>query len=143
MIPEWKLQLMANHIFRNYLADKEKVLALANSMLEAHINDTDEIIDYSKIIEEKKQELEKLTRKLDNYIEMRAEGEISKEQFTAKTADAKAAISKLKAEISEMEAMAGEPTETVPNYNEKLTVLQYALEQYTNADTIIAGIPTK
>ena len=30
--------------------------------------------------------------------------------------------------------MAGEPTETVPNYNEKLTVLQYALEQYTNAD---------
>ncbi len=134
MIPEWKLQLMANHIFREYLADKEKVLALANSMLEAHINDTDEIIDYSKIIEEKKQELEKLTRKIDNYIEMRAEGEISKEQFTAKTADTKAAISKLKAEISEMEALAGEPTETVPNYNEKLTVLQYALEQYTQAD---------
>ena len=134
MIPEWKLQLMANHIFRNYLADKEKVLALANSMLEAHINDTDEIIDYSKIIEEKKQELEKLTRKIDNYIEMRAEGEISKEQFTAKTADTKAAISKLKAEISEMEALAGEPTETVPDYKEKLTVLQYALEQYTNTD---------
>ena len=134
MIPEWKLQLMANHIFREYLADKEKVLALANSMLEAHINDTDEIIDYSKIIEEKKQELEKLTRKIDNYIEMRAEGEISKEQFTAKTADTKAAISKLKAEISEMEALAGEPTETVPDYKEKLTVLQYALEQYTNTD---------
>ena len=65
---------------------------------------------------------------------MRAEGEISKEQFTAKTADTKAAISKLKAEISEMEALAGEPTEAVPDYKEKLTVLQYALEQYTNAD---------
>ena len=134
MIPEWKLQLMANHIFRNYLADKEKVLALANSMLEAHINDTDEIIDYSKIIEEKKHELEKLTRKIDNYIEMRAEGEISKEQFATKTADTKSAISKIKAEISEMEALAGEPTETASDYKEKLTVLQYALEQYTNAD---------
>ena len=32
IIPEWRLQMMANLIFRDYLAEKDKVLALANSM---------------------------------------------------------------------------------------------------------------
>ena len=41
MIPEWRLQMMANLIFRKYLSEKEKVLALANSILEAHIGDTE------------------------------------------------------------------------------------------------------
>lgn len=33
IIPEWRLQMMANLIFRDYLAEKDKVLALANSMV--------------------------------------------------------------------------------------------------------------
>ena len=33
MIPEWRLQMMANLIFRKYLSEKDKVLALANSIL--------------------------------------------------------------------------------------------------------------
>ena len=39
MIPEWRLQMMANLIFRKYLSEKDKVLALANSILEAHIGE--------------------------------------------------------------------------------------------------------
>ena len=133
MIPEWKLQLMANHIFRNYLMQRDKVLALANSMLEAHISDTDEITDYTELIEQRKSRIIKLSRKLDNYIEMRAEGEIDKAAFTEKTAEIKADITKLNAEIEELEAKQIRKPE-VTDYTEKLTVLQYALEQYTNAD---------
>lgn len=133
MIPEWKLQMMANHIFRNYLMQRDKVLALANSMLEAHIGDTEEITDYSEIIEYKKSRTVKLSRKLDNYIEMRAEGEIDKEAFTTKTAEIKAEITRLNAEIEELEAKQNKEPEIV-DYKDKLTVLQYALEQYTNAD---------
>lgn len=133
MIPEWKLQMMANHIFRNYLMQRDKVLTLANSMLEAHIGDTEETTDYSEIIEQKKSRTVKLSRKLDNYIEMRAEGEIDKDAFTAKTAEIKAEITKLNAEIEELEAKQNKEPE-ITDYKEKLTVLQYALEQYTNAD---------
>lgn len=133
MIPEWKLQMMANHIFRNYLMQRDKVLALANSMLEDHISDTDEITDYSELIEQKKSRTVKLSRKLDNYIEMRAEGEIDKEAFTTKTAEIKSEITKLNAEIEELEAKQNKEPEIV-DYKDKLTVLQYALEQYTNAD---------
>ena len=42
MIPEWRLQMMANLIFRKYLSQKDKVLALANSILENYNGNTDE-----------------------------------------------------------------------------------------------------
>lgn len=132
MIPEWRLQMMANHIFRNYLTEKDKVLALANSMLEAHINDTEIIEDNTDIIQYKKDELEKANRKLDNYIEMRAEGEISKEIFKRKIAELETTILKLQAEITELDVV--KPETEIVDYFEKLTVLQYALEQYTNWD---------
>ncbi|MDD6276092.1 MAG: hypothetical protein PUB20_04645 [Clostridia bacterium] len=125
--------MMANYIFRKYLSEKDKVLALANSMLEAHINDKEDGIDYEVVIEQKRREIEKHRKKLDNYIDMRAEGEIDKETFAAKTAETKDAIVKLTAEIQELEAkMNKEPV--ITDYKDKLTVLQYALEQYTNAD---------
>ena len=79
MIPEWKLQMMANHIFLNYLSEKDKVLALANSMLEAHIEDKEDDVDYASIIEQKCKEVERHRMKLSNFIDMRAEGEIDKE----------------------------------------------------------------
>lgn len=132
MIPEWRLQMMANYIFRKYLIEKDKVLALANSMLEAHIGDAEEKEDHTELLREKQAELERASRKLDNYIEMRAEGEISKEILKIKTSELAPKIENLKAEITELEQSTEEPI--IEDYTEKLTVLQYALEQYTNPD---------
>jgi len=133
MIPEWRLQMMANYIFRKYLSGKDKVLMLANSMLEAHIADTEDTADYSTLLEEKTNELSRLNKKLDNFIEMRSEREISKEVFKLKATELEPKIIKLQSEIAELEAKQNEVPEIV-DYQEKLTVLQYALEQYTNAD---------
>ena len=133
MIPEWKLQMMANHIFRNYLSQKNKVLALANSMLEAHIDDKEDDVDYAAIIEKKCKEVERLRKKLDVFIEMRAEGEIDKESFGAKTAEVKEEIAKHSAEVEDLQLKLNkEPV--ITDYKDKLTVLQYALKQYNNAD---------
>lgn len=129
MIPEWRLQMMANYIFRKYLTEKDKVLALANSMLEAHIGDTEEKEDHTELLKAKQSELEKINRKLDNYIEMRAEGEISKDVLKIKTSELAPKIEKLKAEIAELAQITEEPM--IENYAEKLAVLRYALEQYT------------
>lgn len=133
MIPEWRLQMMANYIFRRYLSEKDKVLALANSMLEAHISDTATAVDHSAEISQKSAELTRLSRKLDNYMEMRSDGEISKEVFRMKVTEIEPQITKLKEEITRLEAEQNAKPEVV-DYHEKLTVLQYALEQYTNAD---------
>jgi len=132
MIPEWRLQMMANLIFRKYLSQKEKVLALANSILEAHIGDTEEEENNEAALEAKRVELGRLQKKLDNYIEMRAEGDLSRELFRSKCNELEPKIKQLQDEIETLTA-ASKPKEVV-DYTEKLTVLQYALEQYTHID---------
>jgi len=132
MIPEWRLQMMANLIFRKYLSEKDKVLALANSILEAHIGDTEEQDDTQTQLDAKKNELQRLHKKLDSYVEMRSDGEISKELFRSKCAEVEPKIQRLQEEIEKLSAKT-EPKEVV-DYTEKLTVLQYALEQYTHCD---------
>ena len=132
MIPEWRLQMMANLIFRKYLSQKDKVLALANSILEAHIGDTEETQDKESILKAKQAELAKLAQKIDGYIEMRAEGDLSREAFRMKCAELEPRIQQLQKEIETLSAEAA-PKEVV-DYTEKLTFLQYALERYTNID---------
>ena len=50
MIPEWRLQMMANLIFRKYLSEKDKVLALANSILESYNGDTSDKKDREALL---------------------------------------------------------------------------------------------
>ncbi len=148
MVPQWKLQLMANYIFSNYLSQKDKVLTLANSMLEAHIADKETKVDHTAVIERKQRELDRLNQRLDNYTEMRADGEISREIFQRKTAELEPQIGKLIEEIRQLEAEQNQQPEIV-DYREKLTVLRYALEQYTNAgegdvpESVIEAFVTK
>ena len=132
MIPEWRLQMMANLIFRKYLSQKDKVLALANSILEAHIGDTEETQDKEAILKTKQAELAKLSKKIDGYIEMRAEGDLSREAFRMKCAELEPRMQQLQKEIETLSAEA--VPKAVVDYTQKLTVLQYALEQYTNRD---------
>jgi hypothetical protein len=114
MIPEWKLKMMADVIFKKYLADKEKVLALANSMLEAHTNDTEEKVDNSALIEQKRTELEKLSKKLDGYMEMRAVGDITRELLVTKSKELGDQIKRLTAELAALEPQ--EPDDLIPSY---------------------------
>jgi len=69
---------------------------------------------------------------MDNYIDMRAEGDLTREQYRARCGELEPQMQKLQQEIQELTVEA-EPAE-VPDYKEKITVLQYALERYTNID---------
>lgn len=70
-------------------------------------------------------------KKMDNLIEMRADGDISRELFRTKCNELEPRIQQLQAEIEKLSAPT-ELAEKVPNYEEKLTFLHYALEKYTN-----------
>ena len=132
MIPEWRLQMMANLIFRDYLAEKEKVLALANSILESYSGDDSKQRNTEAQLAPKRRELTRLSKKMDNYIEMRSEGDLSRELFRTKCAELEPQMQQLQKEIDALTAQT-QPTEVV-DYKEKLTVLQYALERYTHID---------
>ncbi len=140
MIAGWKLQMMAKYIYNNYLADKQEILALAESLLEKHIGDKEIVEDNSAIIEQKNEEFAKLQKRLDNLIEMRADGEISRDIFQSKKADIQDRMVTLQKELSEL--VPKEVEEAVLNYEEKITMLKYALERYTDfSDALGKDIP--
>ena len=90
------------------------------------------IINTQALLEAKQAELARLQKKMDAYIEMRAEGDLSREMFRMKCAELEPKMQKLQDEIEKLSAES-KPKEVV-DYTEKLTVLQYALEQYTHRD---------
>ena len=69
---------------------------------------------------------------MDNYIDMRAEGDLTWEQYRSRCAELEPQIQKLQQEIQTL-SIETQPAE-VPDYKEKITFLQYALERYTNID---------
>lgn len=141
MVAGWKLQMMAKWIFRNYLQNTDEILHLSMQMLEKHIDDAEEMVDNTDIIQRKQSELQKLNNRLDNLIEMRADGEISKEVFKSKQSGIQERINELMSELSELEADEEEKCDDV-THEEKILILKYALEQLTNFD-IDEPIPDK
>ena len=66
---------------------------------------------------------------MDNLIEMRADGDLSKDMFRMKSEELEPKMQKLQKEIAEL-SQKREP-KVIEHYKEKLTILQYALSQYS------------
>lgn len=135
MIPGWKLQMMAKNLFRNYLRDTSRVLKIATETLEKHIADKAVTEDNSDIIQQKKDEISKLEKRLGNLIEMRADGEIVKEQFLTMKAEIESKVHTLQEQIKELTPYESDAEYEEPDYEKKITMLRYVLEQYTNFNT--------
>ena len=131
MIAGWKLQMMAKYIFKEYLKDTAQVLALAESMLEKHIDDEKPTTDNSKIIKQKKDERDKLNKRLHNLIEMRADGEISRDVFKIKKEEIESRLKDIDSELEQLNPKEKKDIEEA-THEEKITVLRYYLEQSVN-----------
>lgn len=132
MIPGWKLQMMANHLFRNYLKNTNRILSIAMSMLEKHIADKAITEDNTDIIQQKNNEISKLEKRLGNLISMRADGEIDKEQFLSMKADIEVQVHTLQEQIKELSPYESDEEYEEPDYEKKITLLRYALERYVD-----------
>lgn len=135
MIPEWKLQLMAKYIFQKYLSDTSFILNLAESMIEKHIDDKKEVVDNSDLINQKRAKMVKLSSRLDNLIEMRADGEITRNVFKAKSEKINDEIEKLQIEINEL-LPPSQNEEIDKNYEHKINVLRFFMDQAVDFDNI-------
>ena len=127
IIPEQKLMIIANYIFTNYLRGTNQVASLAKKIIEQHINDTDTIEDNTDLIRQLTAEREKLCRKINNLIEMRSDGEISKELFQSKCKEAEARIQEIELKI---ENLTPKNVPMVTDYSKKLDSLYKLLDKY-------------
>lgn len=128
MIPEWKLYKMANFIFKSYLKDTNGVLKLAAEMLDKHLDDKEDTDGKMELIESKKLEISKLSKRLDNLIEMRSDGEITREIFLEKQSETADKIDKLQEELKKLEPD-NINNEDEKTHEERLRILQYALKK--------------
>ena len=129
MVPQWKLVLMAKYVFTRYLNRKDEVLALANGMLKQHLSDNPDHEDNTELVISKQTEVDKLSKRFEQLLNMRMDGEITADVFISSSNEIREKIDLLKSEIAALTADA--PEETAINYEDKITFLKYALEQYT------------
>ena len=133
MIPEWKLEMTALLIFKKYISGADNVVKLADAILTKHFAAAEETVDHSTEIEAKQREIEKLQKKFDTFLEMRADGEITKEIYTAKTEELATRIGVLKVEIKKLQE---EDADNAPvDYDALLVKLRKELVAYTDFDT--------
>lgn len=125
MIPEWKLQVIAKYVFTQFLSDKEQVLNEAKQILKEVTPKVIEENTNSQQIEELTQQLDKVNNKIDGLIDMRAEGEITKEQFKKKKEQFDTQLIEIQQQLDELITIP-QPT----NIDDKITILQGVLDSY-------------
>lgn len=138
MIAGWKLQMMVKNIFREYLHNTAEVLALAEAMLERHIDDEEPQTDNNRLIEQKQAEAEKLNKRLHSLIEMRADGEITRDIFKAKKQEIEDRLLAIQNELNQLQPQ--EEAIDDATHDEKIKILKFYLEQSINPD-VLDNIP--
>ena len=134
MIAGWKLQMMVKNIFREYLHNTAEVLALAEAMLERHIDDEEPQTDNNRLIEQKQAEVEKLNKRLHSLIEMRADGEITRDIFKVKKQEVEDRLLAIQNELNQLQPQ--EEAIDDATHDEKIKILKFYLEQSVNPDAM-------
>ncbi len=137
MVPEWKLELMAGIIFREFWNNRQRVIRMADQMLEECYNDSDSQEAVADRIKDYQGQLQLLERKLDNLLEMRLAGDIAPDKYNEKRDELEGKRDTVLAELEELNAS----EETAEDIEDRITVLKYVLEQKCCFDT--CNIPSE
>lgn len=125
MVPGWKIRMMADWIFRSFWNSRSQVLDKATEMLEKHIDD-EVNQDFTEEIEAINKEIQKQKDRLKNLVEMRMDGEISKDIFSEKKQDIEDRITRLESELREY---AVDDIPESEDTQDRLKVLQELMEK--------------
>ena len=129
MVPQWKLQMMAKFVFANFISDVDEILRTANLLIEKHIAEKPPKPDNSKLIASKEKELAKLEKRLKGLKNMRADGEITRDEFITDKAEIEQEMLDVQKFIQKLKAEQEEELEEIVDYGERIKMLEYALEQ--------------
>ena len=99
MTAEWKMDCMAQEVFNQVWTDKNESLRIAIELLKKHYKE-----DGGTAVQPNRKsiqtQIDRLKKRIDGLVEMRADGDITKEEYAQKRADAESEIRKLEAELT-------------------------------------------
>ena len=113
MLPQWRLDLIAEHIFDDIFVNRRKAFAQALELVKKYYRPDTQSPDKTKSDTEILSEIKALENKISNLIDMRAEGILSKEEFTKRH-------SKATTEIDEKRKLLTAPTEVAAKDNAEI-----------------------
>lgn len=97
MVADWKLDMMAKSVIQHIWKEQSESLLLSIQMIiDNYVDDKEEAKVNTKEIQLK---IDKLEKRLKNLMEMRADGEITKEEYAEMKEDISNQISELKSEL--------------------------------------------
>jgi DNA invertase Pin-like site-specific DNA recombinase len=135
MLQQWKLQMMASHLFYDYLEDTQAIIEFSEKLLQATANSVNEAMEANaEEIAEIDRKIQKLENRINGYSEMRADGDITREIFLKKKAECEAEISSLQKQRSDLLPDDFVEDAFDADYKEKLAILKKALEDCKDFD---------
>lgn len=133
-IAGWKLEAMALYIFKMLSIDREHIIELAMNSYEKHVNDKASDSN-TQLIDSLKKEADKLNKRLDNLIEMRADGEITKDKFIEKKIEYETRLEEISDKLEELKPDENESVDYKVKINLFREVLEKSLD-FANAEKI-------
>lgn len=114
MVQEWKLDLTANVLFNSIWSDKEKIIEVANNMIDETIKEEDHSDEINDNIKRNANKIETYKRKAEKLLEMYLSGDmIKKEEYIKKKSEIENSIAELNKENEELEQKRSVPKETL------------------------------
>ena len=130
-IVAWRMQLMADEIFKRYISNGDELMELAYGILEKqfkkHVSTTANI---GELINAKLDEIDRCRKKIDGLIEMRVDGDIDRDAYKSKKKDLDNRIVLLEDEIASLQKE--KPEEIPQDYTNLLIHLRRKLESYVD-----------
>ena len=135
MFPEWKLKIVAHWLFNDLWKERDKIINRAIEMLNATIKD-ENVVDYTDEVKELNKKRKKYEEKLSNLVELRVEGDISKEVYEEKKGVFKKQIEYIDSELLKRDV---KNSAIVSNVKTQIQLLTDLLEK--KYDVISGDIP--
>ncbi len=97
MIAAWKMDCMAQEVMQQLWTDQNESLQIAIEMVKQFYQEADngKQVNRNAI----QNQIDRLKKRISGYVEMRADGDLTKEEYTAKRSQAEAEIGKLESEL--------------------------------------------
>lgn len=127
MVADWKLDLMAKYIFEDIWKNKADAVNLVMDKVKEYYTDTDEK-NSERRIKSALVDVEKNKRKLDALLELRLDGEITKEEYQEKRIKIEQVILELEEQVNTIQ----NDSNNVSSINEKMGIIKDTLLQLTD-----------
>ena len=133
MIPKWKLEMMASFIFTKYMAEISKAVVLAEAILADHLPMKKDKAATEEKIKRLEANADKLKKRLSGFADMRADGELTKEEFLQKKDETENAIGEIAKRIEQLKTDADNEFVEIDHEN-RIRFLRFALDQMVSPD---------